>query len=457
MLSHFFPFALRCWAFFSSICFSALYAQNSPILEAYVQAGIANNLSIQGQTLEIQKSQESLRQSRAMSKMKIAFDANYTMAFGGRKLDFPIGDLLNPVYGALNQLTQSNNFPFVENAQIQFLPNNFHETKLSFAYPLYNTDLRYSRAIQGHLLESKTALKSAKEQALRYDITKAYLQYLQSLEAEKVWQSTRTVLLELRRFNESLVNNNVATMDVVATAEYELSKAENEIFGLQQKQSSARAYFNFLLNRDLQAPVEADSSLLKAIVPQYQLPGLVQGALERRQELAAIESGLDAAASNIQRNVAKRKLPDFYIGGSLGFQGFGYKFDKDQAYALGQVGLSYNLYDAGLQKSKTQEARLDNQIAANQLEMVRQQMALEVTAAWNELEAARFAHQSAQKNVEAAKSIFRIANNKYRAGQLLLLEFLDAQNRVATAELQQLLSWMDVLLKEAALKKAAGL
>lgn len=445
------------WIVVLSFCLSDIYAQNSPILEGYIQAGISNNLSIQGQDIEIQKAKQLMRQAKSMSKLNLAFDANYTLAAGGRRLDFPIGDLLNPVYGTLNQLTQSNIFPSVENVAIQFLPNNFHETKISFAYPLYNTDLKYNRAIQGHLMDSKTALKSAQEQALRYDITKAYLQYLQSREAEKVWQSTRTVLLELRRFNESLVKNNVATRDVVATAEYELSKVENEIFSYQSKQQSAKAYFNLLLNADLQHPIEADSNLLKAIVPSYDLPDLIRQTLERRQELSAIESMLAASESNVKRNEVKQKLPDFYLGGSFGFQGFGYKFNKEQAYALGQLGLSYNLYDAGVQKSKTQETRLDNQLAQNRLQQVQQQMALEVTAAWNELEAARFAHQTAQKNVAAAQSIFKIVNNKYRAGQLLLLEFLDAQNRVTSAELQQLLSWTDVLLKEAALKKAAGI
>jgi outer membrane protein TolC len=38
-----------------------------------------------------------------------------------------------------------------------------------------------------------------------------------------------------------------------------------------------------------------------------------------------------------------------------------------------------------------------------------------------------------------------------------LLEYLDAQNRVTTARLQQVLAWSEVLLKEAALKKAAGI
>ncbi len=445
------------WGLLLSICLSTSYAQNSPVLDAYIQTGISNNLSIQQQNIAIQKAQESVRQSNALSQLQLTFDANYTMAVGGRKLDFPIGDLLNPVYASLNQLTQSSAFPQVKNTEIQFLPNNFHETKVSFAYPLYNTDLKYNRAIQDNILGSKIAQKAAQEHLLRYDITSAYLKYLQTLEAEKIWKNTRTVFLELRRFNESLVKNNVATRDVVATAEYELSKADNEIFSYQSKQNAARAYFNFLVNGDFQQAIQVDSNLLHQTVPVYNLAEMVQRALEQRQEFSAIESLLAASESNVKRNEANQKLPDLYLGGSLGFQGFGYKFNREQAYALAQVGLSYKIFDGGLQKSKTQETRLETSLARNQLLQAQQQIALQVTTSWHDLEAARFAFQSAQKNVDAAQAIFKITNNRYRAGQALLIEFLDAQNRVTTAQLQQVLSWTEVLLKEAALKKAAGI
>lgn len=443
--------------FFINACISTGYAQTSPILENYIQKGLSNSPSIQKQTLEIQKAKTILRQAKALSMPKLTFDANYTLAVGGRKLDFPIGDLLNPVYNTLNLLTQSNAFPQVENTKIQFLPNNFHETKVSFAYPLYNTDLKYNRQIQQYLVESKSAFKSAEEQSLRYDITQAYLQYMQAIEAEKIWVNARSVLLELKRFNESLVKNNVATKDVVTTAEFEISKADNEIFSFQSKQNSARAYFNYLIGSDLQQTVQVDSNILKAVVPTYNLEQLIEQTQQRRQEFAGIEAMLAASASNVKRNEANQKLPDLYIAGSAGFQGFGYKFNSEQAYGLMQIGLSYPIYDGHLQRNKTQETKLDNQLAANQLLQVRQQVALQVTAAWNELDAARFAYNSASKNVEAAQSIFKITNNKYRAGQALLIEFLNAQNRVATAQLQQVIAWSDVLLKEAALKKAAGL
>jgi outer membrane protein TolC len=439
---------------------ASTFAQ-SAILEAYVQEGLSANLGLRQQTLQIERQQAQVRQSKALGMPKFSFDANYTLAGGGRKIDFPIGDLLNPVYDGLYQIRTGDpngKSPVqLENEQIQFLPNNFHETKINFAYPLFNSDLKYNRDIQNHLLQGKTAEKTAGEQALRYEITSAYLQYLRALEAEKIWLNARTVLVELKRFNESLVKNNVATRDIIATADYELSKADQEIFTLRSQQNNARAYFNYLINKDLQSEVIADTLLLRSTVPDYEAEQLVAQSLENRAELDALRAGENAAQTDIRRNTANSKLPDFYLGGSVGFQGFGYTFNSDQAYVLAQVGLTYDLFDGGLRKSKTQEARLQAEAVRNQTEQVKQQIALQVTAAWNDLEAAQNSFQTSRSALRSAEESFRIVNNKYRAGQALLLEFLDAQNRVTTARLQQLLAWSEVLVKEAALRKAAGI
>lgn len=455
--------------FFLGIAFlatSEIRAQ-SAILENYISEGLSANLQLKQQGLGIAQQQEALRQSRLLGMPQLTFDANYTVAAGGRKIDFPIGDLLNNVYGNLNALNAVPGnlppgvipgvFPTLENQEVQFLPNNFHETKISFAYPVFNTDLKYNRQIQQHLLESKSAEKAATAQELRYQITEVYLQYLRSLEAEKIWRNSRTVLSELRRFNESLVKNNVATRDILATADYELSKTDNEIYKLQRQQDNVRAYFNFLLQKELGEPIIVDSLLLKSALPVYQPDQLVAQSLENRNELDALKAGQLAAETDVKRNAANLKLPDIYLGGSFGFQGFGYTFSKEQAYALAQVGLSYDLFDGGLRRSKTQEARLKAEVLRTQTEQVQQQIALQVTAAWYDLQAAQNSYQSSQTALRAAEEAYRIVNNKYRAGQALLLEYLDAQNRVTTAQLQQILAWSEVLLKEAALKKAAGI
>lgn len=434
-----------------------LYAQSSPVLETYIREGLDNNLAIRQQTLDLQRSMETVRQARSLFYPTVQFNATYTRAAGGRKIEIPVGDLLNPVYGTLNQMLQTNAFPVLENQQEQFLPDNFHETYLKVAYPLFNSDLKYNRQIQEQLVLSKTATRAAYEHELRYRITEAYLRYLQSREAEKIWTNTKEVLVELRRFNESLVKNNVATRDVVATADYELSKVDNEIFQLKSRQNTARAYFNFLINRDLQAEVTIDTAILARGLQVYDRTNLVQEALANRQELTALRAGQTAAETALKLNEANRVLPDLYIGGQVGFQGFGYRFNGDQAYALAQVGLTYDLFSGGQKSSKIQQARIETEKLRTQQDEVQQQIALQVTQAWNNLESARNAWSSARQGLNAAEEIFRIVNNKYRANQVLLLEYLDAQNRVTTARLQVVLAWVEVLANEAEVRKVAGI
>ena len=104
---------------------------SSPILESYIQEGLKQNLGLKQERLEISKSLESIAQAKANFMPKVTFNPTYSVAAGGRRLEFPIGDLLNPVYSTLNQLTKTNNFPQVENVNQLLAPNNFHDTKLS--------------------------------------------------------------------------------------------------------------------------------------------------------------------------------------------------------------------------------------------------------------------------------------------------------------------------------------
>jgi outer membrane protein TolC len=438
-----------------------LMAQNSEVLRQYIAEGLRNNIQVQQRDLDLRQAQESVRQAKTFFYPTAQFRADYTLAAGGRRLAFPIGDIINPIYSNLNAINKqlapgSPLYPTdVPNVNETFLPTNFHNTKVTFAYPLYNTDRRYNLEIQQSLQRSQLAQKAVAEHELTYSITVAYLQYLKAWEAEKIWLSTRQVLQELRRFNEALVRNNVATREGIATADYEISKADYEIFQLRSARTNARAYLNSLLHRDLQSAVVLDTSLLKAPPFVFDSAGLVGQAWAQRPEFSALQSGMTAAETAVRLQKAQQNRPRAFIGGETGFQGFGYHF-REQGYVLAQAGLIYDLYDHGLRSSKTQQARIQAEKVRLQYDAAKEQIALQVTTAWNAYTTAQQAFQTTQAGLNAATGIFKIVNNKYRAGQALLLEYLDAQNRVTTATLQQLLAWTEVLVREAEVRKAIG-
>jgi outer membrane protein TolC len=368
-----------------------------------------------------------------------------------------VGDLLNPAYRTLNQLTGSDNFPTnIPNVNEQLTPNNFHDTKITFQYALYNTDIQYNYLIQKELISAQEARKRIVENELRYSIATAYFQYLQSLDAVRIIENARLVLTELARLNEKLVSNNVATKEVLTSARYEISKVDQQLATAGKNRETARAYLNFLVNRDLTATVAVDSSLTK-ILPEApeSLPDLQQTALRERQELAQLGGSLRASQTAVRLNEANATIPNLYVGGNAGFQGFGYTF-RNQAYAVAQVGLQWDLFRGYEKRSRIQQAKIQTDALQTRLQDVQRQIQLQVLQAWYDLDAANESLAATQSGIVNADATFRIIDSKYRNGQALLIEFLRYQNDRLTAQLQHSLARTDVLVKRAALDRAVA-
>ena len=432
-------------------------APQSTILDGYISEGLANNIGLRQESLDIRRVTESLNQARSLFYPRLAFNPTYSVAAGGRRLQFPVGDLLNPVYRTLNQMSGSERFPTnVPNVDEQLTPNNFHDTKVTFQYALFNTDVQYNYLIQKELISAQEARKSVIENELRYSIATAYFQYLQSLDAVRIIENARLVLSELARLNEKLVNNNVATKEILTSARYEISKVDQQLATAGKNRETARAYLNFLVNRDLTAPVAVDSSLTK-ILPESSeiLPDLQQTALRERQELAQLGGSLRAAQTAVRFSEANATIPNLYIGGNAGFQGFGYTF-RNQAYAIAQVGLQWDLFRGYEKRSKIQQAKIQTDALQTRLQDVQRQIQLQVLQAWYDLNAANESLAATQSGIVNADATFRVIDSKYRNGQALLIEFLRYQNDRLTAQLQHSLARTDVLVKRAALDRAVA-
>lgn len=429
----------------------------SAILEGYIRDGLANNLSLRQESLEISRVTESLNQAKSLFYPRVAFNPTYSIAAGGRRLQFPVGDMLNPVYKTLNQLTGADNFPTnIANVNELLAPNNFHDTKISVNYAIFNTDIQYNYLIQKQLVSAQEARKRVVENELRYNIATAYYQYLQTLDAIRIYANSRSVLNELSRLNEKLVSNNVATREVLTSARYEISKVDQQLAVAEKNRATAQAYFNFLLNRDLTTSIDVDSSLTR-ILPESKenLTDLQQTALHGRQELAQLGGSLQAAQTAVRLNEANATIPNVYIGGNTGFQGFGYTF-QNQAYVVAQIGLQWDLFRGYEKRSKIQQAKIQADALQTRLTELQRQIQLQVLQSYYDLNAANESLAATQSGMANADQTFRVIDSKYRNGQALLIEFLRYQNDRLTAQLQHSVARMDVLIKRAALDRAVA-
>lgn len=431
---------------------TSLFAQNS-VLEGYIQEGLQSNLQLKQEQLNYQRSVEQFNQARALFYPQVSANASYSLADGGRTIQFPVGDLLNGVYATLNELTDTQTFPQLENVDVQFLPNNFHETKLRVIQPIFNPEIYFNYKAQKELISVQDAQRKAYENDLKFNITSAYYQYLQASEAVTVLKETRSLILELVKLNKRLVDNGKATRDVVLHAEYELSKIDHQLSDAEKNKDVAQAYFNFLLNKDFVSPIQADTTLTSALAASQSLDELKTTALSNRSEIQQAQSGLHASQQVIEMSKGNAFLPKLALVGDIGYQGFEYRFDDDQRFWLVQFSLTWDLWRGGENRSKVQQARIDYQVVENKMQQLKRQIELQVIQSYRTREAAQQSYFASRSGVKNASKSFEIIRTKYNEGQVILLEYLDAQNKLTTSKLSETLSTYELLRAEAALQR----
>ena len=436
---------------FSVLCFVAV--AQSPVLDAYLQEGLRSNLQLQQEQLNFERSAQNLQLARALFFPQVSANASYGFAEGGRKIIIPVGDLLNPVYSSLNTLTGTNNFPQIPNVNEQFLPNNFHDTKLRVIQPLFNPEIYFNYQAQKELISVQDAQRRAYENELKYSITSSYYQYLESEESLVIYGKTKELLTELLKINQKLVANDKATKDVVLNAAYELDKIEFQLAQARKNNQVAKSYFNFLLNRDLSASIDKDSTIRASLAVQSELAALTEAALNQRQEIKQLQGVLQTNEQIIDLSKGNAYLPKINAVGDLGYQGFKYKFDFPQQYWLVQFSMSWDLFKGGEKKVKMQQAKLDYQVTENKMAQLKKQIELQVIQSYYDLEATEESYQAAQGGIRNAEKSFQIIRTKYFEGQALMIEYLDAQNKLTTARLAETIGAYEVLRSEAALQK----
>lgn len=431
----------------------------SAVLERYIEEGLAGNLLLKQERFEVAKALQSLRQAKALFYPQVTFAPTYSVAVGGRRLAFPVGDMLNPAYAALNELTGTDQFPTdIRNVNELLAPNNFHDTKLSFQYSLYNPEIKYNYLIQNSLLSVAEARYEVVSAEIRYAVTEAYYGYLKALKMHEIYRASRAMLVELVRLNSRLVENNVLTKDAVLAAEYELSSADRQGVEADKNVSTARAYFNFLLNRELEDEIKADT--LAGSAP-FTLPGqgdlqqLISLSLSGRPELKQMDYALTAARQGRQLQEKAAVLPSLFIGGNAGFQGYGYRF-KDQEYLVAQLGLRWDLFKGYEKKARISQAQIqEDMLRVRQTEAGRRIM-LEVTQAYYALKASEEGLKVAGASAEKARAYYSVVDSRYRNRNVLLLEYLKAVNDWQAARIQQVLARYELLTRQAHLERVTG-
>ena len=441
-------FILNLLLFINIISVSA----QSEILNNYVQEGLKNSQTLKQQTFQLQKAVVALAEAKTLFKPNINFNTTLSTAQGGRKIEIPIGDLVNPVYTTLNKLTATNSFPQIQNTSEQLVPKDFYDVRIRTTMPLINAELKYNQAIKQEQISLQQSEIQVYKRELVKDIKSAYINYLKATEAIKIYENTVKLLREAERVNESLIKNGSANPTVLVRTRNELAKIDGELESAKGNQKNATAYFNFLLNKEFSEKIEIDTLSRN----NFNI-SLTDG---HREELDKIQKGIDINRQILGLNQSYKK---FKIGASLdlGSQGrFAQIASADKNFfapnAFVLLGVSFDLpiYSFGRNQLKIKQSELEISSLDAQMQQVKNQLDLQAEIAKNSLASAREIYESKASQVSTAERYYRDMMRRYKEGNLNFIELLDAQTQITTAQLQQSISLYDVWTKWVELERA---
>jgi outer membrane protein TolC len=431
--------------------FNKVFGQ-SEILNNYVQEGLKNSQILKQQTFQLQKAVVALAEAKTLFKPNINFNTTLSTAQGGRKIEIPIGDLVNPVYTTLNKLTATNSFPQIQNSSEQLVPKDFYDVRIKTTMPLINAELKYNQAIKQEQISLQQSEIQVYKRELVKDIKSAYINYLKASEAIKIYENTIKLLREAERVNESLIKNGSANPTVLVRTRNEIAKINGDFEAARGTQKNAAAYFNFLLNKDFSEKIEIDTLGRNSFNIS-----LTDG---HREELDKIQKGIDINRQILGLNQSYKK---FKIGASLdlGSQGrFAQIASADKNFfapnAFVLLGVSFDLpiYSSGRNQLKIKQSELEISSLDAQMQQVKNQLDLQAEIAKNSLNAAREIYESKASQVSTAERYYRDMMRRYKEGNLNFIELLDAQTQITTAQLQQSISLYDVWTKWVELERA---
>jgi len=421
-------------------------------LDKYIQFGLVNNESIKQQEFLLEKSLYALKEAKSLFLPNVSFNGGYTIAGGGRTVDVPIGDLLNPVYATLNQLTASNNFPRVKNQHILLNPNNFYDVKLHTIYPIINAELVYSKKIRSQQYDLQKIEIDVFKRELAKEIKTAYYNYLQATEAIQIYENALLLVKENERINTSLFNNEKVNRTAVIRSTNEVTKISAQLNTGKQIQANAKAYFNFLLNQPLITEV--------LFGPINNIPDISivnDTAVNKREELLKLKTA-KAINDNLTGLANAYKKPTLNSFLDVGSQGFDFKVNSKTPYYFAGLSLEYNIFSGGKNKHRVKQAEADAKNIVSQTSYVEQQLGLQVKISVNTFKAAVINYQAAVSQVSASEKYYKDMLRLYKEGTSLFIELLDAQNQLVSARLQANISLYDTWMKQAEIERAnAGL
>ncbi|TCS78018.1 TolC family protein [Pectinatus cerevisiiphilus] len=330
-----------------------------------------------------------------------------------------------------------------------------NSTSISASYPLYtagknklNTNIKEQALEQSKLNTQRTA------ENITYNTVKTYYDILEDQKNIDVDQeSVDNYDKHLQNVQQLYSAGSVAKSDLLRS-EVALADAKQSLISAQNTLVIDQLNLKNILKMDKNEPLYLTDDF-RYIPFDMELDYCLSYAAENRKDLKQTELDYEIAKKNVELAKADYK-PTVNASVGTDWSKQPLPSEKDHSYTVG-VSANWDVFDNGLTKANVNAAEAGLDQAELTLQQQKDSIDVEVRQAYLNMRDAEKRFNLTQTSVDQAKEDLFIAQEKYRVGEGIILDIIDAQLALSTARINHISAQYDYARYKAEVENAMGL
>ncbi|MBQ1511822.1 MAG: TolC family protein [Selenomonadaceae bacterium] len=327
----------------------------------------------------------------------------------------------------------------------------------SASYPIY-TGGKNEASIDSSEIGLRSAVLATQRarETLKLDVIKAYYNALEARKAMAVNQeSVDKYQAHYTNVQQLYSAGSKARIDVLRSS-VELSNARQTLIRSQNTYEVNLAKLRDLIDMDRKEPINLtdDFSYVKF---DLGMEDCIDYAFRNRKDLMIDRYTLEQKELAVKMAKAGY-LPTLNL--SAGVDALQSRFEPSSSNTSGwSAGLSakWDIFDGGVTKAQVDSAKTDLDIAKLNMEKDEEAVDLELREAYYNMREAEKRFVSTSDAVKQAEEDYYIASEKYKAGEGIMLDVIDAEEALSTAELNYISAQYDYVRYKAEVETAMGI
>ena len=304
---------------------------------------------------------------------------------------------------------------------------------LSARLPLYSGGANEANIESGEIGAQSARLTTERaREDLKYEVITAYWDAVEASKKVEVQRDT------VNKYDAHLKNVTAlydagaqAKIDVLRSS-VELSNARQELISAENSYEVNLATLRNLLNIARTEPLTLTTEVTYQPF-EKPMEDCISYAYRNRLDLTVERAKLRQRELAVESaRAGKRPSVNLTLGTGLTSQ-FQPRHDTSSDVSA-SVGVSWNIFDSGVTRGAIEEAEAERDIALLNVKKEEESIDLNLRKAYLNMREAEQRFTSTGDAVRQAHEDYHIANERYRAGEGILLDIIDAQTALATAE-----------------------